>query len=199
MMVLPVQAVQFSRNFSEMEQSLRKKSLKDESVNSRIEKALTDQKSSPLKKSSTAKLNRPNTKSEAHLEVPQQNFRNQPKLERLLTQSEPSTALVNFHSFLQRLHQEFKSDTPAFSMEEVNQHCVQILAIATNRLSSQQYCEAIIQLSNLVSLTLNVYKQIELAQPRKSTLNFVLQCLIENSDILTKGEVTLQEKISQFK
>jgi hypothetical protein len=42
MMVLPVQAVQFSRNFSEMEQSLRKKSLKDESVNSRIEKALTD-------------------------------------------------------------------------------------------------------------------------------------------------------------
>jgi hypothetical protein len=65
MMVLPVQAVQFSRNLSEMEQSLRKKSLKEESLNSRLDKALTDQRSSSLKKSSTAKLNRPTTKSEA--------------------------------------------------------------------------------------------------------------------------------------
>jgi hypothetical protein len=65
MMVLPVQAVQFSRNYSEMEKSLRKKSLKEDSLNSRIEKALTEQRPSPLKKSSTTKLNRPATKSEA--------------------------------------------------------------------------------------------------------------------------------------
>ncbi len=73
MMVLPVQAVQFSRNYSEMEQSLRKKSLKEESLNQRIEKALTEQRASPLKKASTAKLNRPATKSEAQLEVTSHN------------------------------------------------------------------------------------------------------------------------------
>ena len=69
MMVLPVQAVQFSRNLSEMEHSLRKKSLKDNGFEHRLENSLIEQRATPLKKGSAAKLNRQITRSEAKLDI----------------------------------------------------------------------------------------------------------------------------------
>ena len=92
-MVLPVHSVQFSRNQSEIDQSHRKKSVKEDNLQKRLEKALVEPRSTSLKKSSTVKLNRSSNKSEVLLDVYTNYQRNQPKLERLLTHNEQSTAI----------------------------------------------------------------------------------------------------------